>query len=104
MVTIESTGVLPVPTPGVVDGPPRIYFDFPGVALKAPALTASIDPRIRRVRAAVHSVRPLVTRIVLDLVTLEPYRLESKQGRVSVIVGETTGGGNACDCGGSCTA
>ena len=88
MVTIEGTGALPLPTSGAVDEPPRIFFDFPGVALKAPAVTASTDPRIRRIRSAVNSVRPLVTRVVLDLVALQPYRVESGSGRVRVIVGE----------------
>jgi hypothetical protein len=88
LVTIEATGALPLPTSGVVDGPPRIYFDFPGVALNAPRLTASTDPRIRRIRAGVHSATPLVTRVVLDLVTLQPFRLERVgAGRITVIVG-----------------
>ena len=84
----RGPGTLPLPTSGAADGPPRIFFDFPGVALKAPAVTASTDPRIRRIRAAVNSVRPLVTRVVLDLVALQPYRLEGGPGRVRVIVGE----------------
>ena len=88
MVTIEGTGTLPLPTSGATDEPPRIFFDFPGVTLKAPAVTASTDPRIRRIRSAVNSVRPLVTRVVLDLVALQPYRVESGPGRVRVIVGE----------------
>lgn len=89
VVTIEGTGTLPLPTSGAAEGPPRIFFDFPGVALKAPALSPSPDPRIRRIRAAVNSVRPLVTRVVIDLVELQPYRLEGGPGRVRVIVGET---------------
>ena len=88
VVTIEGTGTLPLPTSGTADGPPRIFFDFPGVALRAPAVTASTDPRVRRIRAAVNSVRPLVTRVVIDLVALQPYRLEGGPGRVRVIVGE----------------
>ena len=87
VVTIEATGALPLPTSGTADGPTRIYFDFPGVALKAPGRTASTDPRIRRIRAGIHSATPLVTRVVLDLVGLQPYRLERAGERVSVIVG-----------------
>ena len=88
VVTIEGTGTLPLPTSGAADEPPRIFFDFPGVTLKAPAVIASMDPRIRRIRSAVNSVRPLVTRVVLDLVALQPYRVESGPGRVRVVVGE----------------
>ena len=89
VVTIEATGALPLPTAGAADRPPRIYFDFPGVALKERGLTASTDPRIRRIRAGIHSATPLVTRVVLDLVGLQPYRLEQAGERVRVIVGES---------------
>jgi hypothetical protein len=91
VVTIEATGTLPVPSSGALDGPPRIYFDFPGVALKAPTVTASSDPRVLRVRAGVHSVKPLVTRVVLDLVALQPYSLEHGRAGVRVIVGGAAG-------------
>jgi AMIN domain len=90
VVTIEATGALPLPSSGVVDGPPRIYLDFPGVALKAPAVTSSNDPRLLRVRAGVHSVKPLVTRVVLDLVTLQPYSIERGAGQVRVVVSVAT--------------
>ena len=89
VVTIEATGGLPLPTSGVVDGPPRVFFDFAGVALRARAVTPSTDARLRRVRAAVHTAKPLVTRVVLDLVALQPYSLERAPGRVRVIVGST---------------
>jgi len=91
IITIEATGALPVPSSGVVEGPPRIFFDFPGVALQAPVVTSSSDPRLRRVRAGVHSAKPLVTRVVLDLVALQPYRLEQGPGLVRVIVGAAQG-------------
>lgn len=89
VVTIEATGALPVPTSGVADGPPRVFFDFAGIALKAPGVTSSTDARIRRVRAGVHTARPLVTRVVLDLVAPQPYSLEREPGRVRVVVGST---------------
>jgi AMIN domain len=90
VITIEATGELPLPTPGAAEGPPRIFFDFAGVALKAPAVTPSTDSRIRRVRAAVHTARPLVTRVVLDLVAAQPFNLERSAGRVRVILGNTS--------------
>lgn len=89
VVTIEASGALALPTSGVAEGPPRIFFDFAGVALKAPAVTSSTDRRIRRVRAAVHTASPLVTRVVLDLVALQPYSLDRGLGRVRVILGST---------------
>ena len=86
VVTIEGSANLPLPTAGFADEPPRIFFDFPGVALAAPRMTSSPDPRIRRVRAAVYSAAPLVTRVVLDLVAAEAYRVEQATGRVMVIL------------------
>ena len=82
VVTIEGSGNLPLPTAGFADEPPRIFFDFPGVALAAPRMTSSPDPRIRRVRAGVYSAAPLVTRVVLDLVAAEAYRVEQAKGRI----------------------
>jgi AMIN domain len=87
VVTIEGSGNLPLPTPGFADEPPRLFFDFPGVTLAAPRMTSSTDPRIRRIRAAVHSASPLITRVVLDLVASETYRLEQASGRITVIIG-----------------
>lgn len=87
VVTIEGSASLPLPTAGFVDEPPRLFFDFPGVALAAPRMISSTDPRIRRIRAGVHSAAPLVTRVVLDLVAAEPYRVEQAIGRITVILG-----------------
>ena len=41
VVTIEGNGALPLPTAGFADGPPRLFFDFPGVTLAAPRMTSS---------------------------------------------------------------
>ena len=87
VVTIEGSGNLPLPTAGFAEEPPRLFFDFPGVTLAAPRMTSSADPRIRRIRAGVHSAAPLVTRVVLDLVATEAYRVEQATGRITVILG-----------------
>lgn len=91
IVVIEGTGPLPLPTAGEVDGPPRIFLDFPGIALAASKVTASSDTRLHRVRAGVHSATPLVTRIVLDLIAAQPFVVERGPNRVSVIVGAPAG-------------
>ena len=87
VVTIEGSGNLPLPAAGFAEEPPRLFFDFPGVTLAAPRMTTSTDPRIRRIRAGVHSAAPLVTRVVLDLVAAEAYRVEQATGRITVILG-----------------
>jgi AMIN domain len=87
IVTITANGPLPPPTVGTVDNPPRIFLDFPGVASNAPRATPSADGRLRRVRVAVHSATPLVTRVVLDLTSHHAHRIEQSARRVVVKLG-----------------
>jgi AMIN domain len=89
-VTIEAGGPLPAPTLGALDGPPRIFLDFAGVQLATRGLTRTTDPRVRRVRAGIFSVNPLVTRVVIDLTEVLPHRLELATGRVMVFIGAAT--------------
>jgi hypothetical protein len=90
VVTIEANGPLPAPTVGTVDGPPRIFLDFPGVRTITSGLVRAADPRVLRVRAAINSVKPLVTRVVLDLSAQQPHRIELATGRVLIFIGATT--------------
>jgi hypothetical protein len=90
VITIEANGPLPAPTIGTVDGPPRIFLDFPGVRTSTSGLARAADRRIVRVRAAINSVTPLITRVVLDLTAPQPHRIEQATGRVMIFVGATT--------------
>jgi hypothetical protein len=67
VVSIAADGPLPSPTVGVLDNPDRIYLDLRGVTTAASRTTAAGDV-IARVRVALHSAAPPVTRIVIDLV------------------------------------
>jgi type IV pilus secretin PilQ/predicted competence protein len=61
------------------DMPPRVLLDFHGVAA-ARAVPASLginQADVARVRVAVNSREPLVTRVVVDLNRKLPYRVES---------------------------
>jgi type IV pilus assembly protein PilQ len=59
------------------DLPPRVLLDFRGVAAGTAAPTLAIDHAdIRRVRVALNSQSPLVTRVVIDLARKLPYRVE----------------------------
>jgi hypothetical protein len=87
VVTIEASGVLPPPTVGALDGPPRIFLDFAGVRAGTSGLARTRDPRVRRVRVATNSASPLVTRVVIDLVTVLPHRVELAAGRAVVFIG-----------------
>jgi hypothetical protein len=95
-VVLEGDGPLPVPAVGVVDGPPRIYLDFTGVLPPSSVVFASDAPSIRRVRVALHSDPPVVTRVVIDLVGQTSYRIEPNSGtpnRLVIAVGEPAGRG-----------
>jgi hypothetical protein len=87
VVTIEASGVLPAPTVGALDGPPRIFLDFAGVRPATTGLLRTRDPRVRRVRVATFSATPLVTRVVIDLVAVLPHRVELATGRAMVFIG-----------------
>ncbi len=87
VITIEADGPLPPPTVGTVDGPPRIYLDFAGVAPRTSGLARSTDARVTRVRVALNSQKPLVTRVVIDLPAPQPHRIEQATGRVMVFIG-----------------
>jgi hypothetical protein len=91
-VVLEGDAPLPVPTVGVVDGPPRIYLDFTGVLPPSSGVFASSAPSIRRVRVALHSDPPVVTRVVIDLVRQTSYRIEPDPGapnRLVISIGES---------------
>jgi hypothetical protein len=87
VVTIAGNGSLPTPAIGVVDGPPRIFLDFPGVRPGRIAIPASQQPRIKRVRMALNNANPLITRVVIDLFEPQPYSVEETSGRLAIIVG-----------------
>jgi len=75
-ITIEADGLLPPPTAGTLDSPPRIFFDFVGVVTRVPLRTPSSDPRILRVRVALHRASPPTTRVVIDLAEPLPHHVE----------------------------
>jgi len=90
-VTVHANGPLPIPTVGVLDGPPRIYLDFAGVRLPSGITAEFQDPLLRGVRLAQHAVDPLVARIVLDLVAPIGHRIDSSErqgGKVVVLLGD----------------
>jgi hypothetical protein len=75
-ITIDADGPLPPPTAGTLDSPPRIFFDFVGVVSRVPLRTPSSDPRILRVRVALHRASPPTTRVVIDLAEPLPHHVE----------------------------
>ncbi len=89
VVTIESDGPLPQPALGEVDGPPRVFLDFPGVRTAARSVTQPVGA-VKRVRIALHNANPPSTRVVLDLERLQPVSLDTSAtgaGRLLILVG-----------------
>ena len=62
-------------------GAHRLYLDFPGVAPGVAPVTPAGDGPIDRVRVALHSRDPLVTRVVVDLRRPSTHALEWSDGR-----------------------
>lgn len=90
IVVIEATGPLPRPQVGVLDGPPRIYLDFPGVTAETSGTPPQADGLIRRVRVALHQPQPAVTRVVIDLTQTTTHRVdaeEREEGRIKIVIG-----------------
>jgi type IV pilus secretin PilQ/predicted competence protein len=57
-------------------GSKRLFLDFPGVSPTAPAVTAIEQGPVERVRVALNSREPLVTRVVIDLSRAAAHRVE----------------------------
>ena len=58
------------------DRPRRLVLDFPNVASKAPTQTAIDSPFVTRVRVAINSHQPLVTRVVMEIAGTASYHVE----------------------------
>jgi AMIN domain len=86
---IDVSGPSPAPTTGTADGPPRVYVDFRNVRPGVPGVTASTDERIVKVRTAVHSGNPLVTRVVVELAARMPYRVARDGNRTTIFLAAT---------------
>jgi hypothetical protein len=90
IVSIEADGPLPLPATGVVDSPPRFFLDFPGVIAGTRGTAGDGSPFVSRVRVALHSASPPVTRVVIDLARPQPVKVETEgreAGRIRIVVG-----------------
>jgi len=88
-IVVEADGPLPLPTVGVLKGPPRIYLDFRGVAAAKTGIPVEGYALVRQVRVAPNHVDPPVARVVIELVRAVPYRIEAdgrERGQLTVVV------------------
>jgi len=91
IVELEGNGTL---TPSAVEltkeSPYRLVLDFPGVSPGVKPITPVGSGPVDRVRVAVHSSQPLITRVVVDLTHPVPYRVtEGENNRLSIAIGES---------------
>jgi type IV pilus assembly protein PilQ len=78
------------------DRPRRLVIDLPNVTSTAPAQTAIDSPLVTRVRVAVNSHQPLVTRVVMEIAGSATYRVErsGESGRDLAVVFEQANAAN----------
>jgi hypothetical protein len=78
VIAIDATGPLPLPRVGMLKNPDRLYLDFDGVSSRTLRVRGD-DRLVTSVRAALNSVAPKVTRVVIDLSAPCRYSLEMSQ-------------------------
>ena len=87
VVAIDASGPLPFPSVGTARDPSRIYIDLANVRPAARFMSARGSGVVRSIRAAVNSVQPLVTRVVIELESEVPYQVDVERrelGRMSI--------------------
>src|SRR5580658_1320055 len=88
-VEIQTSGSPVAPDTQTITGPDRIVVDFPG-ALPAAGLRALEvnQGALKRVRAGLFFSNPPITRIVLDLLEPQSYRISTIQNAVVIRLGQ----------------
>ncbi len=87
-VTLAGNGTLPAVVPDLVkDAPVRLVLDLAGVAPGLPEVTKVGQGAVAQVRVARRSAKPLVTRVVFDLTSAVPYRVEPAGHEIKVLFG-----------------
>ena len=86
-VEIAASGPV-VPRAQVITGPDRLVIDFPNAMPARELHTLAINSgEVRQARVGIFSSNPLVTRVVLDLKSPQPYQLFPFGNRVVVKMG-----------------
>ena len=89
-VKFVGTGTI---TPGSIQPirelPPRLVIDFPSVVSTLPPVTLVGKGPVDKIRVALNSRQPLVTRAVIDLRYPVGYKIESSEGGLSILLDPT---------------
>lgn len=89
VVDITADGPLPIPATGRVESPPRYFLDFPGVIARTRGVPSG-SGALKRVRVALNTANPPMTRVVLDLTHQPPVQIQGdhrERGRIRLILG-----------------
>jgi hypothetical protein len=78
VIAVDGTGPLPLPRVGILKNPDRLFFDFEGVSSRTFKVHGD-DRLVTAVRAALNSIAPKITRVVIDLSEPCRYSLEASQ-------------------------
>ncbi|MBP7569396.1 MAG: type IV pilus secretin PilQ [Acidobacteria bacterium] len=88
-VTLAADGALPAAAPEFMkDKPVRLFFDLAGVAPNVPEVTKVGQGPVTQVRVARRSAKPLVTRVVFDLASRVPFRVQPVGHELKVLFGD----------------
>ncbi len=86
-VEIQASGTV-APQSQLITGPDRIVVDFPGTLPAAELRTLNVNRgALKSIRVGLFSTNPPVTRVVLDLLTAQPYQIFSVRNTVMIKVG-----------------
>jgi type IV pilus assembly protein PilQ len=89
IVVLEGNGSLsPTAVELTKEAPYRLILDFAGVSPAVKATTVVGTRPVDRVRVALHSSQPLVTRVVIDLTEAAAYRLDQSEGGLAIVFGD----------------
>lgn len=92
-VTLAADGTLPTVTPEFMkDKPVRLFLDLAGVTPDVPEVTKVGQGPVTQVRVSRHSNKPLVTRVVFDLASRVPFRVQPVGHELKVLFGDEAAG------------
>jgi hypothetical protein len=89
IITLVADGPIAGQLEQASGGTPRLFVDLHGVKPRADTVTPVNRGPVLRVRIGVHTTQPPVTRVVLDLSTMPPARIDRSEvaGQLRIIIG-----------------
>ena len=85
--TLTGNGPLSATTAELTKAKPyRLVLDFPGITSQAPAVVPVGQGVVQRVRVGAHSLKPLVTRVVVDLSADAHYTLQPSGNDLKIAI------------------